>query len=509
MTDVVQNTDQSAEGTCIMTSRITRRRFLGNVGGAGGVLFLPSAGMARGYPANERLDLAVVGMAGYGAYHGFAEAIHTYDRVRYAFSCDVDQRKVQRVYDFWAERAREWSNSADGNRRHAAAAYYGPLSEKKPPLYRDFRRMFDQVGRQIDAVVVATPDHTHAVIAAAALRAGKPVLAEKPLTISAHEARVLHRLVQQHPQPTQMNNGGAASPGFRRGVEILRAGEIGPVRQVHVFFSRGGRNFQQPPQGGHPVPPELDWNLWLAQVAWREYDPGWINRIAWRDTSLGELGNFGPHSANMAFMGLNVRRLWDAGETTGRIRVQAECSETNSLSYPRWERIRWEIPQREGMPPVTFTWHHGHPPDYAPGSRTLLTDLLQEHGASEQEAERLLPNAGCILQGSRGLLVTNSHNTTVRLLPDPHFEDVPQVQPLHTATSPGHYREWLDACRGGSMPISNFDYAAPFAEFLCVGSIATRFPGDTLDFDPVSGRITNHGDAAAFLEYPYREGWTI
>lgn len=493
-----------------MASRMARRRFLANAGsGAAGVLLLPSARMARGYPANERLNLAVVGMAGYGAYHGFAEAIHTYDRVRYAFSCDVDLRKVQRVYDFWEERAREWSKSADANQRQAVAEYYGPLSEKKPPLYRDFRRMLDQVGKQIDAVVVATPDHTHAVIAAAALRAGKPVLAEKPLTISAHEARTLHRLVQRYPHPTQMNNGGAASPGFRRGVEILREGQIGPVRQVHVFFSRGGRNFQQTPQGGHPVPAEMDWNLWLAQVAWREYDPGWINRIAWRDTSLGELGNFGPHSANMAFLALNVRQLWAAAETMVPIRVQAECSETNSLSYPRWEKIRWDIPQRDGLPPVTFTWHHGYPPDYAPGSRHMLADLLREHGASEQEADRLLPYAGCIIQGSRGLLVTNSHNTTVRLLPDQPFEDIQQTRPLHTATSPGHYREWIQACRDGSMPISNFDYAAPFAEFLCVGSIATRFPGETIDFDPVSGQITNHAAAADFLEYPYREGWTI
>ncbi len=493
-----------------MPAAIPRRRFLARTAGsAAGLLILPSARMARGYPANERLNLAVVGMAGYGAYHGFAEAIHTYDHVRYAYSCDVDLRKVRRVYELWEQRAREWSNADDQGQRRAAAEYYGPLAENKPPLFRDYRRMLDEAGDQIDAVVVATPDHTHAIIAAAALRAGKPVLAEKPLTISAHEARELSRLAKRTKLPTQMNNGGAASPGFRRGVEILREGLIGPVQQVHVFFSRGGRNFQQPPPGGHPVPPELDWNLWLAQVAWREYDPAWINRIAWRETSLGELGNFGPHSANMAFMALNVKDLWDGSAASRTIRIQAECSEANQLSYPRWEKIRWDVPQREGLPPVTFTWHHGYPPEYAPGSREMLAGLLQQHGASEQEAGELLPYAGCIIVGAKGLLATNSHNTTVRLLPADKFANVEQNRPLRTLTSPGHYREWVQACRDGSTPISNFEYAAPFAEFLNVGSLATRFPGETIEFDPVTGRITNHAEAATHLQYPYRDGWSI
>ncbi len=200
--------------------------------------------------------------------------------------------------------------------------------------------------------MVATPDHTHAIIAAAALRAGKPVLAEKPLAISAYEARALFQLAKQCKLPTQVNTGGAAAPGFRRGVELLREGVLGDVRQVHVFFARGGRNFQATPQGSQPVPQELNWDLWLAQVKWRDYHPDWINRIAWRDTSIGELGNFGPHSANMAFLGLKVHELWEAGADRGRIRVVAECSEVNHISYPRWERIHWEIPARGSLPPA-------------------------------------------------------------------------------------------------------------------------------------------------------------
>ena len=493
-----------------MTRSMNRRRFLSTTTTAtSGLLILSSARTAFSYRANERFNLAVVGMAGYGSYHGFAEAIHTYDNVGYTHSCDVDLRKVQRVYDLWGKRAAEWGRSDKEEERKAAAEHYVPLHEKKPPLHPDFRRMLDEAADEIDAVVIATPDHTHAVIAAAALRAGKPVFAEKPLTISAHEARALHRLARETKLPTQMNNHGASSPGFRRGLEILREGLIGSVQQVHVFFSRGGRNFQEPPQGVQPVPSELNWNLWLAQLPWREYHPDWINRIGWRESSIGELGNFAPHSANLAFMALRVTDLWNSRAKAARIRVTAECSEANQLSYPRWERIRWEVPARGELPPVTFTWHHGHAPDYAPGSREMLSSILRDHGAEEDELKDLLPYAGCLILGSKGLLATTSHNTSVRLLPRKKFADVEQRRPLNTPGSPGHYKEWVEACRKGGSTISNFEYAAPFAEFLNVGSLSTRFPGETIEFDPVRGQITNHPRADGFLDYEYRSGWTI
>jgi hypothetical protein len=284
---------------------------------------------------------------------------------------------------------------------------------------------------------------------------------------------------------------------------------IGAVEEVHVFFSRGGRNFQKPPQGSQEVPPELDWNLWLAQLKWREYHPEWINRIAWRESSIGELGNFGPHSANMAFMALNIVDLWEGGERQQPIRVHAECSEVNQLSYPRWEKIRWEVPARGDLSPLKITWHHGHPPEYAPGSRELFEQILRDHGASDEDVKELLLYAGCLILGDKGVLATNSHNTNVKLLPKKTHDHVEQRRPLHTAASPGHYHEWVDACRGGAIPISNFRYAAPFAEFLNVGSLSTRFPGETLEFDPVSGRITNHPKAAEFLDYQYRDGWMI
>jgi hypothetical protein len=189
--------------------------------------------------------------------------------------------------------------------------------------------------------------------------------------------------------------------------------------------------------------------------------------------------------------------------------VAAESSEVNQLSYPRWERIRWEVPARGPLPPVAFTWHHGYPPDYAEGSRRRFEGILRDHGVPEHELKDLLPAAGCLIMGSKGLLATTSHNTTVRLLPEKKFENT-DLSRLRTLPVVRHqYQEWIDACRGGTMPLASFEHAAPFAEFLTVGSLATRFPGEPIEFDPASGQITNHPRAAAFLSYEYRQGWTI
>ncbi len=496
-----------------MTLRsIDRRRFLARTAcGAAGAMILPSSRTAFGYAANERLELAVVGVAGYIAGTAFMPGFHRFDNVGIAALCDVDQRKLAPALELWRRRAVNWPQS-DKEEERRAAALYRRLTDNGLPIFEDFRRMLDEVPRAIDAVVVATPDHAHAVVSAAALRAGKPVMCEKPLTISVHEARALGRHAAEQKMATSVNTQGASSPGFRRGLEIVREGLLGQVREVHVFFSRGGQNFQSPPQGEQPVPPELNWNLWLAQVAWRPYHPAWINRIAWRDTSIGQLGNFGPHSGNLAFMSLAIRDLWErepAESARSPIRVEAECSEVNRLSYPRWERIAWSVPGRGKLPPLRFTWHHGPPPDYAPGSRAMLAALLREHGASDLDVERLLPYAGAVLVGSEGLLVTNSHNTEVTLLPKERFEDVDTRRPAGFPHLPGHPQTWLNACRGGELPSTNFTYAGPFHEFLNLGDVATQFAGDVLEYDPMAGRIANHADADAALRYEYREGWTL
>lgn len=461
---------------------------------------------AFGYPANDRLNLAIVGVAGYAAATAFMPAIHIYDNVHISALCDVDQRKVDPALKVWHDRAKNWPNSQKPDERRAAE-HYLRLVETTPPLIADYRQMIEQLHEQIDAVVVATPDHSHAAPAALALRADKHVLCEKPLTITVHEARALRQLAAEHRVATSLGNQGTQSPQFRRGLEIIREGILGPVEQVHVWFDRGGRNHKEPPQETQPVPKELNWDLWLGPVAWREYHPGWIARTHWRETSAGELGNFGPHTANLAFLALEVANLWQAGKTDTPIRVEAECSETNRLSFPRWERIVWQVPARGELPAVRFTWHQG--PGYAPGSRELFEQLLREHGASGDDIKKLLLYAGAMIIGSQGILVTDSHNVNITLLPKERFAGVATDKPKTVEASQGHYRDWINACRGGPSPWARFEYAATFNEFLMLGDIATRFPGSRLEYDPLAGAIKNHTEGNQALSYEYRQGWRL
>ena len=486
-------------------SAVTRRQFITRAAaGASGVLLLRSSRSAFAFAANERLNLAIVGVAGYCAANAFVPAVHLYDNVGITALCDVDQRKVAPALKTWRERAANWPASQKEEERRGAE-HYRRLAEQPPPLFEDYRQMIDKASRDFDAVVVATPDHSHAAPSALAIRAGKHVLCEKPLTITVNEARTLRDLAAQHKAATSLGNQGTQSGPFRRGLELIRDGAIGQVEQVHVWFDRGGRNHRRPPQGAKPVPPELNWDLWLGPAAWREYHPEWIARTHWRDTSAGELGNFGPHTANLPFMGLQVADLWR--DPAARIVIEAECSETNRLSFPTWEKIRWRVPARGDQKPVTFTWHQG--PGFPPGSRDLFERLMRERGATDEEVKKLLLYAGAILVGSEGALVTDSHNVNVTLLPEEKFADITTREPKTVPASRGHYRDWLIACRGGAAPIASFDYAAPFNEFLMLGDVATRFPGVKLEYDPAAARILNHAEANQALGYEYRKGWQL
>ncbi|MCX6903978.1 MAG: Gfo/Idh/MocA family oxidoreductase, partial [Verrucomicrobia bacterium] len=182
----------------------------------------------------------------------------------------------------------------------------------------DFRKMLDEMGRTIDAVIVATPDHTHAVATAAAMRAGKHVFCEKPLTRLVQESRALRELARQQKVVAAMGNQGTYSGAFRRALELIRNGTLGEIKEVHVWNDGGGMDRKEPPKGSQPVPDYLDWDLWLGPAASRPYHADWMNRNMWRDFGTCQLGNWGSHSANLGFMALNVHKLWlaaDAGQT--------------------------------------------------------------------------------------------------------------------------------------------------------------------------------------------------
>ncbi len=469
-----------------MKTSLSRRSFLAGAGAGAGLL---AAGAKF---ADERLRLAVIGDM-YNANH-FTTSAHAYGNVDLVALGHPDARRIPDIFKGWEKRV-----------PGAGAEYYARLLERRPAVFADFRKMLAEMGDRIDGVVISIFDHLHGPIAGAAMRAGKHVFSERPLGLSIRDARALRVLAADKRVATSIRNPGNASGQFRRAVELIREGAIGPVEEVHVWFPRGGPSLKDRPQGTPPVPEGLDWDLWLGPAAARPYHPQWMAYAQWREFSNGGIGTFGPHAANLAFMALNLRDLWAGG---GPIRVRAEVPEINRVSFPRWEIVRWKVPARGGMPPVAFTWHHGPAPDLAPGSRAKIEALLRERGLPREKEEAALKEAGLLILGRDGAVVADSHNAGVLFLPEDKFRGIEKNSPKKLRPSQGHYKDWLLAMRGGEAPWASFDYAGPFSEFLMLGNIATQIDGE-IEYDPVAGTIPNSPEAARLLGSDYREGWSL
>jgi hypothetical protein len=484
--------------------KTTRRRFL--AGTAAGLTILPSVRLVRAAEANERLRLAVFGTMYNSAHLLFAP--HIYNAPVVAL-CDPDRRHLSKALQRWEEAAARMENAQNPNDRPWAEKYRAMAQGEGVKLYADPRRMFDEMADSIDALVVSHYDHLHGVTCGAALRAGKPVCSERPLGLNISDARALRALAAETGLPTTYRSPGTGTGPFRRAIELVEDGAIGPVREVHVWFKRGGPDRAALPKGQEPVPAELNWDAWLGPLRWREYHPDWMAYAHWRETCSGGLGTFGPHTSIFPFMTLELRSLWDQPAGKAPIRVTAECSRLNRISFPRWERVRWEVPARGEMPPAAITWHHG--PDFAPGARELVHGKMREFGVNVPEgADSLMGMAGSMLVGTDGALVANDHSVRVTPLPKAKFEGVETDRPQRIPAGHGIYRDWIDACRGQKPHvIAGFDNGGPLSELLMLGNIATLFPEETLSYDPAEGRVTNKPEANGHLGFEYREGWSI
>ena len=456
--------------------RTSRRSFLGSSARSGaGLLILKSSASAFAYRANERANLAHVGVGGRGR-----ELLPAFaDLATPVALCDVNESKATEMYRRFPD----------------------------VPKFHDYREMLDRKGREIDAVVVATPDHTHAIITAAAIRAGKHVYTEKPLTRTIHESRVLRDLAARHKVATSMGNQGTASHQFRRAMELIRDGTLGPVKEIHVWNDGGGAGFTEVPKEEAKVPFYLNWDLWIGPAATRAFHPRWMNWHQWRDFGTGQLGNWASHTANLAFMALKVDSLWNGGPTgSPLLRVEAKVDEINRLSFPRWETITWQIPARGELPPVPLHWHNG---SRAPGMRDRLEALVGRGLDWGDKGEKKWADfAGCLIVGADGMIHATGHNATFTMLPADKFRDVKMDAPQKLERSHGHERDWLTACGGGKPAWANFDYSSALNQFLQLGNVASQFDG-ALDSDPVAGTIRNHPGATAALFSEYRKGWSL
>jgi predicted dehydrogenase len=447
------------------TDAISRRRFLAAATAVSSFMILPPYAVrgANQTSPNSKLNIAGVGIGGQGASD--LEQVSSENIVAL---CDVDS-------DYAARTFKKYPNA----RR-----------------YRDFRQMLDKE-KNIDAVVVGTPDHIHAVVSITAIKLGKHVYCEKPLTRTVFEARAVAKAAREARVATQMGNQGMAFEGNRLITEWLADGAIGPVREVHVWSDRPTHRGKLPlwwPQGVErptetpPVPASLDWDLWLGPAPVRPYHPAYapFRWRGWWDFGSGGIGDMGIHNLAPVFSALNL----GAPES-----VQASSSPVFKESVPLASIVHYQFPARGDLPPVKVHWYDG--------------GLLPARPDEMEDDRDLDAEDGVIFVGDKGkMLVEGWGGERPRLIPETRNKEYKRP-PKTLPRSIGHHKEWIQACKGGPAPRSNFDFAGPLTEAVLLGSVCTRHGGEKLIWDSANLKVTNVPDANKLLHYEYRQGWTL
>ena len=430
-----------------MSNRLNRRQMLRNSALAGIGLHLSGGGLrARGQSPNEKLNIAVIGAGGRGAAN-----LGSVSGENIVALCDVDERRA------------------------------GPSFQRFPKAkkYHDYRKLLDEMDRQVDAVVVSTANHVHAPASVTAMRMGKHAYCEKPLSHSVFEARVAARVAAEQKVATQMGTQIHASSNFRRIVELIRAGAIGPVRECHIWL-RGGGSAGDRPKETPPVPEGLDWDLWLGPAPYRPYHPCYVPHDwhYWWDFGGGAFGNMGCHYLDLAFWALGLRHPRT---------IEAEGPPVHPESTPAWSAIRYQFPARGDMPPVTLTWNHG---GKVPAFWT---------------GKELPPWAWGVFVGDRGMLAVSYPKH--QLLPEAQFGDYKPPEPTIPA-SIGHHQEWIQACKTGSPTTCNFDYSGAITETVLLGNVAYR-AGAKIEWDDANLKAKGCPEADPLIRREYRQGWTL
>ncbi len=483
---------------------LNRRTFLGRtalVASAASIVEFPFIGRVLG--ANDRISVACIGVGGKGE----SDSSHAFQAGGDIVAiCDVDSNTL-------ANRDKSYKSMAEKASRTYDAKQY-----------RDWRKMLHEMGDKIDAVTVSTPDHMHGSAAITAMRMGKHIYCQKPLTQTVWEAREMRKLAKEKNLATQMGNQGSAGDGLRRAVEVIQSGIIGNPLELHVWSNRPiwPQGIERPP-GEDPVPENLDWDLWLGPAAFRPYKKGVYHTFNWRgwyDFGTGALGDMACHTVNMPFRALKLG-FPTAVECEVASRI---CPET----YPLTARIRWDFPEREGLPPCKFWWYDGNPvASHAMFKNTGFVQPLRPSGDITKEiiAQRgELPHSGCLVIGEKGKLfagddygarfqvLMNDEKEYVNSDKHPAVIAVPQSIPRtqERDTDLAMKKEWFAMMKGGPAAYSNFDVAAYLTEIILLGCIALRSGvGHKLDWDGPNMRATNAPDAAKFVKRQARKGWEV
>lgn len=458
---------------------ISRRKFIAGTSMAAAAFTIVPRNVlgGKGFVApSDKLNIAGIGAWGKG--QSDINAVSTENIVAL---CDVDRAMTDR----FLERAKN-----DGK----AQKY------EKVKIYQDFRKMFDEIGKEIDAVTVSTPDHNHAVIAMRAIKEGKHVYVQKPLTRTVTEARKLMEAANKYGVMSQMGNQGHAGKGQAVINEMIWDGAIGDVHEVYCWTNRPiwpqGENVKRP-EKKEDIPDTLDWDIWLGPAPERPYSSAY-HPFAWRgfwDFGTGALGDMGAHIIDCAYWPLKLKYPSI---------IEATSTPYNDESYPRASIIRYEFPAREGMPPVKMTWSDG--------------GLVPPRPEMIEDGRRMGDGGGGVLfMGEKGTLMCSTYGGSPRLVPEEkmkaYSKDLKERggPKIKMPSSPGIYEEWIEACKTGKKSSTNFDYSAPLTETMLLGNVAilTENKNRKLHFNAEKLEFTNCPEANEFLHREYRSGWTL
>lgn len=422
-------------------------------------MVVPRHVLGRGFvPPSDRLNIACIGVGGRGAWNVRGVASETL----VAF-CDVDDERAADTYRAFPD----------------------------VPRYKDFRVMLEREEKRIDAVVISTPDHTHAPAAMMAIQMGKHVYCEKPLTRTIYEARRLAEAAREKGVVTQMGNQGHAGEGTRQIREWIEAGAIGTVREIHCWTNRPiwPQAIKRPLEAYH-VPLTLDWDLWLGPAPERPYHPAYLpfKWRGWWDFGTGALGDMGCHIMDAAFWTFDLR---------DPARVTAETTPVFPETAPLVSRVIYEFEARGSRPALRLIWRDGS---------------LAPPRPPQWEKNRPWPPManGQMFVGDEGVLIAETYGDNPRLIPERrHQEWVADAPEPRYPRSPGVYQEWIRACKEGGQPGSNFpDHAGPLTEMVLLGNLAVRL-GGTIEWDAAAMRVTNTEVPEEYIRPTYRPGWPL
>ena len=456
------------------TRLTSRRTFLGGAAAMAAATIVPRhvLGGPGNTPPSAKINVAAIGIGGMGGNN-----LHACDGENIVALCDVD---------------------AGGYAAKTIARY------PKAPVYKDFRQMFDKQ-KDIDAVIVATPDHSHAVIAMAAIVRGKHVYVQKPLAHSVCEARQLPEAARQHKVMSQLGNQGHSGDGARLMCEWVAAGAIGDVREVHAWTTRPvwplGVEAERPTETP-PVPASLDWDLWIGPAAMRPYHPTYHpgNWRAWWDFGTGSLGDLGCHILDAPFWALKLKYPTSVeGCISTYWQGLWKKTDPKNEQYPRSTIVRYKFPARGDMPEVKLTWWDG--------------GMMPPRPESLEEGRRMGDDdGGVLLVGDKGSIMCGCYGRSPRLVPESKMQDFkqpPKTLDRIPGGQDGHERDWIRACKDGKPASSNFDFSGPLSEMVLMGNLAVRYPNRKLLWNGEKMEVTNDAQANAYVRRHYRQGWSL